>query len=175
MDEQPKRGRPRVSMTSRAEGAKNRNAALARRLQGNPFATGSKSVPVRDPEKWALRWANSDANENRHYQMTHDLGWESVTPADLPEGVTPDQIGLRVSEDGGLVRGVRGQERLYKMAAEDFAAVQQRKTEANLRGVGSAAKIRHDMANATASAHGSEAADYVHNLPGEVVDKMIGQ
>lgn len=164
----------RVTMTSRAEGGKNRNAALARRLQGNPFATGNRSIPLKDDAKWATRWANNEFNENRHWQMTHDLGWEVVTPADLPEGVTPETLGLRVAEDGGLVRGVRGQERLYKMAAEDFTAVQQRKTEANMKGIGSASKVKDDTANAIAGSHGSEAADFVANMPGQVIDKITG-
>lgn len=165
--------KPTVTVTSRAEGGRNRNAALARRLAGNPHASGSRAVPLKHAEIWATRWANNEMNDNRHWQMTHELGWEPVTREDLEDGVTPDSLGLRVSEDGGLVRGARGNERLYKMRKEDQDAVMARKTEYNLRGVGSAAKIKQDAANAAAASHGTEAADYIANLPGEVVDKLV--
>lgn len=165
---------PRVTVTDRAEGARNRNAALARRLQGNPFATGSRSIPLRDAKKWATRWANNEFNENRHWQMTHELGWEPVRAADLPDGVTPESLGLKVSEDGGLVRGARGQERLYKMAAEDLQAVQQRKADLNMKGIGSASKVKSDLAEAAAGSHGSEAAEFINDMPGQVIDKITG-
>lgn len=166
--------KPSISVTSRGEGAKNRNAALARRLQGNPFASGSRPIPLKDSERWQTRWANSELNENRHFQMKADLGWEPVTAADLPNGVTPDGIGLSVAPDGQLCRGVRGTERLYKMDKEDFAAVQERKTQANLKGIGSASKIKADMADAAAASHGSEAAEFINSMPGQVIDKITG-
>jgi hypothetical protein len=60
------------------------------------------------------------------------------------------------------------------MDKDDFALVQQRKTEANLKGIGSASKVKSDIANAAAGAHGSEAADFLSHMPGQVIDKITG-
>lgn len=164
--------KPAITVTDRAEGAKNRNAALARRLEGNPFATGNRPIPLSDNEKWQTRWANSELNDNRHWQMKADLGWEPVTAADLADGVTADSIGLRIAEDGGLVRGTRGTERLYKMPKADYQTIVDRKTASNNKGIGSASKVKADAANAAAASHGPEAAEYIANLPGQVIDKI---
>jgi hypothetical protein len=164
---------PRITMTSRAEAAKNRNAALQRRLEGDPFAGGSTPIPLKEPTRWVTRWASSEFNAGRHWEMTARKGWDPVT-ADMLDQATPESLGMQVAEDGQLCRGVRATERLYRMAAEDFAEVQRLKTEKNLQGIGSASKVKADAAEAAAASHGAEAGEYIHNLPGSVIDKITG-
>ena len=43
-----------------------------------------------------------------------------------------------------------------------------------MRGIGSAAKIKADMANAAGSNLGGEAGDYINNLDGGVIDQITG-
>jgi hypothetical protein len=135
---------------------------LERRLKGDPRYTPAPTIPLREAGKWYVKEANSYGDLNRHYEMVHAEGYEPVTLNDLADGVTPDSIGYRLSEDGiTLVRGERGQERLYKMSKVNRARLDARKTAMNNKGMGSAKAVREDIANATAATHGSEAADFV--------------
>jgi len=172
-----------ITVTSRAAAAKaslaaiaRENPALARRLaSGTINGGGSVTIPLREPERWYTRIDNQLADPNMFYRMRHELGYEPLTPEDLPEGVSPTSIGFRVSEDGYLVRGAAGQEEMpFKMARDHRALVDQMATEQNLKGIGSAKKIREDMANAAGSQMGSEAGDYINSLDGAVVDLIAG-
>ncbi len=60
------------------------------------------------------------------------------------------------------------------MAADDYRLLSDAKTDANMRGIGSAKKIKADMAEAAGSQIGSEAGDYIHGLDGAVIDRITG-
>jgi hypothetical protein len=160
-----------ISVTSRADGQKTRNAALARRLAGNVQGGGSRSLPLKEPQRWHTYIANTFLNEDEFYRMRHERGWEPLMPEDL--ACKPEEAGFMVSPDGYLVRGPQSKEMVFKMDAEDYKLLEAAKTQQNLKGIGSAKKIKADMAEAAAASHGSEAADYVNNLPGQVVDGLI--
>ena len=172
-----------ISVTSRAETAKNRtlaqlreNPVLARRLaSGNLQGGGNATVPLKEADRWYTRRDNQLADPNMFYRLVHEMGYQPVRAEDLQDGITPSMIGYRVTEDGYLVQGPAGQEEmLFKMDKADRALLDQAMTEQNLRGVGSASKIKADMAEAAASQMGSEAADYVNGLSGSVIDQIAG-
>ena len=144
--------------------------ALARRLApgGNVFGSGSKKIPLKEGG-WHTRFFNSEVHEARHYEAIHDKAYVPVTPDDLPG--KPEEFGLRRNESGLLVRGARGSEMFGKIPQEAADIIQQRKTAANMRGLGSASKTRDDVANAVAGQHGAEAGDYIHkHITGNVID-----
>ena len=158
-----------ITVTRRADAVKTTNAALARRLAGNPHGAGSRQVPIKDASEWQTYIENTYNNANAFYEMK-ERGWVPMLPADLACPV--EDSGFQVSPDGYLVRGPQGQEMLFKMAASDYALLMAAKTRVNLQGIGSASKIRTDMAEAASKQLGSEAADYIHDLPGQVVDTL---
>jgi PHD/YefM family antitoxin component YafN of YafNO toxin-antitoxin module len=160
-----------ISVTSRSEGVKNRNAALARRLAGNVHGAGSRGIPLKEPERWHTYIANTFTNEDEFYRMRHEKGWEPLTVEDLD--CSPQEAGFRVSEDGSLVRGAQGKEMVFKMPKEDYHALQMAKTAQNLRGIGSAAKVKSDIAEAAGAQLGDEAASFLNKMPGQVVDGLI--
>lgn len=169
--EPKKRGGPATEKPAPISLSSRRNAALARRLApgGNVFGGGTKKIPLKEEGRWATRIANGDLHDQRLYEMRHDLGWEPLTAEDL--ACTPEEAGFRVSESGYLVRGVRGQEMAFKMANDDYAQVVQRKTERNSSEIGRPNKVRENIANAAANAHGVEAADFVDkHFVGTVTD-----
>lgn len=168
-----------ITVTDRAEGAKNaavelarRNPALARRLAGNPFGGGTRAIPMKEPGRWQTYVANTYVNDGEFLTMK-ERGWVPVSPDDLACKV--EESGFRLSPDGYLVRGPQGQEMLFKMDVEDYRLLTQAKTEANMRGIGSARKIKQDIAEAASGQIGSEAADYINNLDGQVVDRIVGR
>ena len=162
-----------IAVSSRADSAKTDNTVLARRLKGNLQGGGNRTIPLKEPQRWYTRIENNQADEQRFYHMVHELGYLPVKPEDL--ACEPAQIGFRVSEDGNLVRGGGTLvEMLFKMPVEDRALLDQAFTQANMRGIGSASKIKRDMAEATAASHGDEAANYVNSLDGEVSDQIVG-
>ena len=164
-------GRPRKSQVTVVS---RRSAALARRLApgANPFAGGTRHIPLKEPQRWATRIENDYADEGGVYRAIHELGWEPVLVEDLD--CRPEDVGLRVNEQGYLVRGEKGREVLLKMPIEDFKEVTRKKTEFNNRAIGSAKKIKDDAANAAAAQFGPEAGDYVDkHMHGEVVDKLV--
>jgi hypothetical protein len=87
-----------------------------------------------------------------------------------------DQIGARLSPDGYVVRGADREhlEMAFKMDLAEYRLLEQAKTEANNKGIGSAAKVKSDMANAAAAQFGDEGGQFVHDMPGEVVDTLVG-
>lgn len=154
-----------VQVTSR------RNAALARRLApgGNPHATSARTIPLREPHRWQLYIANDYAGQDELYRMVHEYGWLPLEPADL--ACAAEEIGYRVNESNHLVRGPQGREVIFKMDKGDYALLMQRKTERNLKGIGSASKTRTQVAEAASNAFGAEAADFIYkNVKGTVTD-----
>ena len=161
-----------ITVTDRADSAKTRNAALARRLaSGNVQGGGNRQIPLKEAARWHTYIANTYLNEGQFYGM-RQKGWVPLEPADLNCSV--EESGFRLSVDGYLVRGPRGEEMVFKMEKDDYAALAAAKTAANMRGIGSASNIKADMANVAGSALGSEAGDYIHGLDGAVVDRITG-
>jgi hypothetical protein len=132
----------------------------ARRLRGERHH--DNTVPLRDPGKWALRWVNSMAEANRHYTIVHQDGWIPATVAHLADGVRPESIGASISLEGHVVRGPNGDERLYLKDKALHDAIKLAETDKRMKPMRSERAAREDVANATAAAHGSEAADYIH-------------
>lgn len=172
-----------ITVTSRAEGAKNRalaqlreNPVLARRLaSGNLNGGGNTPVPLKEAARWYLRRDNQLSDPNMFYRLVHEMGYQPVRATDLEDGVTPSMIGYRETEDGYLVQGPAGQEEmLFKMTKEDRALLDQATTEANLQGVGSASKVKSNIAEAAATQMGSEAGEYINGLSGSVIDQVVG-
>jgi hypothetical protein len=113
--------------------------------------------------------ANNYNNDDDLYRMVHERGWEPLEAADL--ACKPEDIGFRVSEDGKLVRGPQGREMIFKMAKDDYQALQQRKTEVNNASIGKPAKTKAAAATAVAAAFGDEAGSFVDkHLVGQVID-----
>lgn len=155
---------PQISVTPRAA-AVDIETIIAKRLSGDPFADGAAAIPLRDPHQWDTYIANAEVNPNRHYEMVNRKGWIPLTVADLPANVSPESIGWNVAEDGQtLCRGTRGQEVAYKMPKDIRSKIQEQKTAMNKRGMGSAQKVKADMANAAGNQLGSEAGEFVNNL-----------
>lgn len=157
--------KPVVQVTSR------RNAALQRRLApgGNVFGGGSRAIPLKEPQRWHTRVDNDFADAQQVYRSVHEHGWEPLTVDDL--ACKPEEVGLRLNEQGYLVRGVQGREVVLKMAKEDYREVERLKTEANMRGIGSPSKTKQHMAEAAAAQFGPEAGDFVaSHVTGTVTD-----
>lgn len=160
-----KRGRkPSISVTPRADIVAQDVDSIAaqineRRLRGERIEQGE--IPMLEPGKWALRWANSLAEENRHYTIVHEQGWVPVTVNDLAPGTSPESIGCKVSESGALCKGIRGDEVLYRKDKKLHDAIKMRETHDRLKAQRSESAAKHDVANAVAGVHGSEAADYI--------------
>ena len=131
---------------------------LDRRL-ANPFGTGSVPITLKTPGNWEIRWVYSKMRPGHIYNMTHQKGWVFVEPQEL-DG-SPDEYGL-TPKDNRLVRGDHGEEVLMKMAAEDFAKIQEAKAEYNLKQLGKK-QMREAVAQAAAAKHGDEAADSVYS------------
>lgn len=170
--------KPVITVTDRAESAKNaatdmarRNPALARRLAGNPHGGGSRGIPLKEPSRWHTYVANTYVDEGEFLRMK-ERGWIPLAAEDLACSI--EESGFRKSPDGYLVRGPQGQEMIWKMPADDYRLLQEAKTQYNLRGIGSAKKIKQDMAEAASGQLGDEAAEYINSMPGQVVDTITG-
>lgn len=171
--------RPRkITVTDRADMAKSRmadiasrNPKLAARLAGNVHGAGNKTIPLKEPARWQTYCENTYADENAFYDMKQ-LGWEPLRADDL--ACTVEESGFRLNPEGYLVRGEHGREMLFKMDKDDYAYMMQMKTDANMRGIGSAKKIKADMAEAAAAQFGDEGGQFVHDMPGQVVDTLVG-
>lgn len=149
------------------------NPALARRLKsGNVNGGGNRELPLKEPQRWQTYLANTYANDNAFFEM-RELGWIPLVADDLKCEV--QESGFRLSTDGYLVRGPQGQEMLWKMDRDHYRLLEQARTASNLRGIGSAKKIKSDLAEAASSQMGGEAGDYIHNLDGQVIDSIAGQ
>ena len=158
-----------IAVSSRGDAARTANVALARRLAGNVHGGGSRSIPLKEPKRWHVYIANTYANENEFYEM-REKGWVPLEVSDLACPV--EESGFRL-ENGALVRGEKGREMAWKMDAADYKLLEMAKRDQNMRGIGSAKKVKADMAEAAASQHGSEAADFIHNMPGQVIDSLV--
>lgn len=154
---------PKITVSPRAdESTWSADDIIAKRLQGAPFGVRSDEIPMREPGKWQLYIGSSQGNESRHYDMVHRKGWIPFTIGDLPDGITAEAIGFRVAEDGNtLVRGVRGEEVVYKMPKEAYALIQAGKAEANTKSLKSESAAKQDVAEAAAASHGAQAAEYI--------------
>lgn len=110
--------------------AKKRDLSIAdrRRAAGSIFGTGSKPIPIKEPQKWVIRNVNSKVSNQHVYNMRAEKLWEFVTPADLD--CTLDEIGYR-ELDGRVVRGERGEEVLMKMPKRDYQEIQHDKDTTN--------------------------------------------
>ena len=148
-----------------------RNAALARRLSGNPHASPTREIPMKEPGKWQLYIANDYNNADDLYRMVHEKGWEHLREEDI--ACKPREIGYRVSEDGHLVKGPQGREQVFKMRIEDYNALKMRETEYNNSTIGRPGKAKAAAASAVASAFGDEAGTFVDkHLVGEITDTV---
>ena len=164
MDEQTpaRRGRPpKITVAPRTPSAED---IIKARLRNDPFSRSEVHVPLRDPGQWAIKEANSYADENRHFSIVHREGWVPVTMDDIQAGVSPESFGYRLAEDGHtLCRGVRGEERLYKMPTQARQQIAMAKADANKAGTGNASKVKAELSNVAARQFGSEAGDFVHD------------
>ena len=160
-----------ITVTSRGDLQKTRNLALARRLAGNVHGGAPRALPLNEPDRWQVYEANTYANENEFYLM-RERGWVPLEASDLACPI--EESGYRLNEAGALVRGERGKEMLWKMEKSDYAVLMAAKTAQNNKGIGSAKQTRQDLANAIAGPMGSEAADFIYNSPGSVIDTITG-
>jgi hypothetical protein len=161
-----------ITVTNRAETAKTRNVALARRLaSGNVQGGGTRALPLKEPQRWHTYIANTYLNESEFYDMKQK-GWEPLAPEDL--GCKVEDSGFTLSTDGYLVRGVQGKEMVFKMDKADYDLLVTAKTSQNLRGIGSAKKVKADIAEAAGSQLGDEAGSYINSLDGQVIDRITG-
>jgi hypothetical protein len=149
-----------------------RISVIDRRLK-NPFGTPSRQIPLKGEKRnWVVRTFCADAEHpNRHYDAVHRLGWRPLTADDL--AVSVESLGYVKAADGRIVRGPGGQEVLMAMPQEDFDAVQKAKSDANLKSLRKDS-VRGEVAQATAQAHGDEAADatYKHFDQREIVERI---
>ncbi len=136
---------------------------IAKRLSGEPFGARQTTVPLRDPKRWATMEANSLADRNMHYRMVHEYGWRPVTADDLAPGITPESIGWRVGAGGILCRGPQEDQKLYKQPLDVRTRIAKAKADANMRDMGSAAKVKAAIAEQIGSQLGSEAGDFAHS------------
>ena len=138
-----------------------RISVIDRRLK-NPFGQPSFDVPLKGEKRgWVVRAFVADAeHRNRHYDAVHRMGWTPLGQDDLD--LTPQQIGCVVSPDGRIVSGRHGEEMLMAMPKSEYAKLERAKSDANLRRLKPAA-VRSEVAQATATAHGSEAGDMTYN------------
>lgn len=169
----PRPRKSQITVTSRADAAKTRNVALARRLaSGNPFGGGTRAIPLKEPGRWHTYIANTLANPNELYEMK-ERGWVPLEIADLACPI--EESGFRLSEDGHIVRGGQAQmEMVFKMEKADYDMLVAAKTAANMRGIGSAKQVKVDMAEAASAQLGDEAATFINNLDGQVIDHITG-
>ena len=150
-DEQPTE--PRISVIDRA--------AIMRQRIDKPFGTPSMKVPLRGEKRnWEVRtFANDAEHPNRHYDAVFRLGWVPLTAHDLD--VSPESLGYQVAPDGRIVRGQHSQEVMMAMPPDDYHAAQKAKSDANLASL-KPQKVRNEVAQATAKAHGDEAGEMIH-------------
>lgn len=137
-----------------------RLSVITRRLM-NPFGSPSREIPLRgDKRGWVVRTFVADPEHpNRHFDAVHRLGWVPLVAADI--AVSVESIGYVVAPDGRIVRGLHGAEVLMAMPAEEFARVQQAKSDANIRAMRKD-QTKAEVAQAAAKEHGSEAGDAIH-------------
>lgn len=146
-------------------------SVVERRLKsGTIFSASSRPLPLVEPEKWTIRFCNSQISESRIWEMQADKGWVYMDPADL--AVEPHEVGLRV-QDGRLVRGQHGAEVVMKMLKPDYAQIQKAKDAENRKNTFGASAVKESILNAAGSAEGvgAQGADFLNrNLNVSVTD-----
>ena len=146
-----------------------RVSVLEKRLAGgNPFGVESVPIPLKDPG-WVTYIANGSRSDGRLYEMKAVKGWEPVLVTDVT--VRPEEIGFHKSPDGYLCRGEKGHEVVFKMRRADWDRLQQVKTAQNMKTIGSSAKTKDALAEATGAQFGDEAGQFMKDhFVGEVRD-----
>jgi len=139
--------------------AKKQISVIERRLQSaSALSVGSSTIPLKDPT-WTLRWENSEIAPDHLWKVINELGWEYVDPEDI--ACPLDEVGAQ-ARDGRVIRGTRGTEVLVKMRTADYAKVQSKKRRENLALTFDKKKLRSAVVGQVASAHGEEAAEFIH-------------
>jgi hypothetical protein len=135
-----------------------RSEIVKRRL-ANPLGQPSVSIPLREPERWTLRVANSNAHAGRIAEMV-TKGWAFVTAEDVAGTITDHGYELR---DGRIVRGHRGEEVLMKMEREDFRDIQKAKAAQNITSTFGAKQMKDAiLARAEKEDDGDRGADFLN-------------
>lgn len=149
--------------------AARRLSVIEKRLSGaSPFGTESVTIPLKDPD-WAVYIGNGARSDRRLWELVNVKGWVPVTVDDL--ACKPEDFGFTVTPDGHLCTGPKGLEVVFKMPKADYAKLVRAKTEANLKSIGSSAKVKADLANAAATQFGPEAGEFIQqHVHGEVKD-----
>ena len=155
----------------RKEAPKNLSV-IERRLQ-NPLSRRSREIPLGEHMKgWTTRFFTQDVSRpDRHYEAVHELGYTPCTAEDF--GVDPKTLGLNLTPEGYVCRGSQSQDILMRIPTKDYRAIQKRKSEENLKGVGKG-KLQSEVAQAAAKVHGDEAGDtvYKHYEQRDVVERV---
>lgn len=144
------------------------NRKVADRLRKGVFGAPSMEIELTQPGMVA-RWFNAAQYADRIWRAKYD-GWEAVTPAMLKD---KDQVGgFQVSADGFVCRGEKQQELLMYMAREDRDAIQQAKTEANIKAM-KMGRQKEEVAQAAAERFGDQAGEFMNKtrLVGNVTDQ----
>ena len=146
-----------------AKAAKREISVVERRLKsGSIFASGSRPLPLTEPDRWEVRWVDtSDPTRNRQWEMQAEKGWVYLEEADI--SVPLSELGLRVL-DGRIVRGTQGTEVLMKMAKRDYVAIKKMKDEENRKNTFStrANKAAILAAAGQREGDGDQAADFLN-------------
>jgi len=180
MTETPKkRGRPRKTDGPMAAAAdhpqldapnperrKRQVEVIERRLKGGHlFTTPSQAIPLKDAAM-RPRWFNRGISDDRFFVAEQQKGWVKVHKDDV---ASLDAIsGYNLTPEGYVTRGPRGEEMLYMMPKSDYDAIALAKAEANTRALGSERGRTEKVAEATASAFGPQAGEYIEQAEGTI-------
>ena len=94
---------------------------VERRLaSGSIFTVGSRSIPLREPDRWELRIVNGQISDAHVWELQAEKGWVYLEPGDL--AVKAEEIGFRVHA-GRVVRGTHGHEVIMKMPKSDYQQI----------------------------------------------------
>ena len=151
---------PRKAMTEDAPKKRNVSVVERRLKSGSIFSASSKPIPLTEPERWTVRFVNSQISDNRIWEMQADKGWQYAEPSDIAVPVT--ELGCRVQDDR-IVRGQHGSEVLMKMERADYAAVQAAKDVENRRQTFGKKAVKDAIIGAAGSADGigSQGAEFL--------------
>lgn len=135
-------------------------SVVERRLKsGSVFATGSKPMPLVEPDRWEVRVVNGQISDARLWEMQAEKGWVYLAAEDL--AVEPHEIGFRV-QDGRVVRGTHGHEVVMKMPRTDYRAIQKQKDRENrINTFGTAANKKAIVAAAQSEPGGARGAEFL--------------
>lgn len=150
-------------------------SVIDRRLQ-NPLGKRSREIPLNDDLKksWTVRVFTRDAEHpDRHWQAVHELGYEPCKREDFADD--PESLGFSVNAQGYVTRGQHGQDMVMRIPTDAYKKIQKAKSDANLAAV-KKGKLKSEVAQATAKAHGDEAGDTVfkHYEQKEIVETVAG-